>query len=98
VASEAEDHGSLLSLYKTLLHLRRESRALNVGSFRLLAVDDAVMVYERSDGDERYVVALNFSDSEQKLPLPSPGTLVLSTSPGNPPEVLRAAEARIYRG
>jgi alpha-glucosidase len=97
VASEAEDHGSLLSLYKTLLHLRRESRALNVGSFRLLAVDDAVMVYERSDGDERYVVALNFSDSEQKLPLPSPGTLVLSTSPVNPPEVLRAAEARIYR-
>ena len=98
VASEAEDHGSLLSLYKTLLHLRRESRALNAGSFRLLAVDDAVMVYERSDGDERYVVALNFSDSEQKLPLPSPGKLVLSTSAVNPPEVLRAAEARIYRG
>jgi alpha-glucosidase len=97
VASEAEDHASLLSLYKTLLRLRRESRALNVGSFGLLAVDDAVMVYERSDGDERYVIALNFTDADSKLPVPTPGTLVVSTIPGSPPALLRAGEARIYR-
>jgi len=97
VASEAEDHASLLTLYKALLRLRRESRALNVGQFRLLAVDDAVMVYERSDGDERYVIALNFTDTERKLPVPSPGALVLSTVIGHSLALLRAGEARIYR-
>lgn len=97
VASEAEDHASLLSLYKTLLQLRRDSRALNVGSFRLLAVDDSVMVYERCDGDERYVMALNFTDADSKLPVPSPGTLVLSTTSGASPALLHAGEARIYR-
>ncbi|KLD66910.1 DUF3459 domain-containing protein, partial [Luteibacter rhizovicinus] len=97
VASEAEDHASLLSLYKTLLRLRRDSRALNVGRFQLLAVDDAVMVYERSDGDDRYVVALNFTDTERKLPVSCPGTLVLSTIPGLSLALLRAGEARIYR-
>nr|WP_063571788.1 alpha-amylase family glycosyl hydrolase [Luteibacter rhizovicinus] len=97
VASEAEDHASLLSLYKALLCLRRDSRALSVGSFRLLAVDDAVMVYERCDGDERYVVALNFTDGERLLPLPVPGAVVISTVAGSSPALLRPGEARVYR-
>jgi alpha-glucosidase len=97
VASEADDPGSLLSLYKILLQLRRDHRALSVGSFQLLAVDDAVMVYERSEGDERCVVALNFTDVDRKLPVPPPGKCILSTVAGSSPTQLRAGEARIYR-
>jgi alpha-glucosidase len=97
VASEADDPGSLLSLYKTLLRLRCEHHALSIGSFQLLAVDDAVMVYERSEGDERYVIALNFTDGDRKLPVPPPGKCILSTVAGSSPTLLRAGEARIYR-
>jgi len=97
VASEADDSGSLLSLYKILLQLRRDHRALSVGGFQLLAVDDAVMVYERSEGDERCVVALNFTDVDRKLPVPPPGKCILSTVAGSSPTLLRAGEARIYR-
>jgi alpha-glucosidase len=96
VASEADDPGSLLSLYKALLRLRREHRALSVGSFQLLAVNDAAMVYERSGGDERYVIALNFTDSDSKLPVSPPGKCILSTVSGSSPMLLRAGEARIY--
>jgi len=56
-----------------------------------------VMVYERSDGNERYVVALNFTGADSKLPVAAPGTLMISTVTGSSPNVLRAGEARVYR-
>ena len=68
VAALEADAGSVLNLYRALIALRRAHRALSVGAFRLRAVDDDVLVYERSSGDERLVVALNLSSHDRPLP------------------------------
>ena len=64
---EAQDgvDGSMLELYRALLHLRTERPSLHRGSLTLRPADPAypdVLVYERRFGDEpeRTVVAVNF--------------------------------------
>ena len=47
VAVQREDPASMLSLTRALLHLRRQEPALQLGDWRLLAADEAVLAYER---------------------------------------------------
>jgi alpha-glucosidase len=68
VATLRGDPKSILSLYRALIELRRKHKALSVGAFRLLASSECTLVYERSLGEERFVVALNLSASDQPLP------------------------------
>jgi alpha-glucosidase len=63
VAAERADPGSLLHLYRRLLHLRRSAPALRVGSWRALDAPAGVLAYERTLGAERWVVAVNFTDA-----------------------------------
>jgi alpha-glucosidase len=68
VASELDDPTSMLSLSRSLLRLRRESPALQIGSYRLVAeVPDDTFVYLRELGEERLLVALNFANTHSKL-------------------------------
>src|SRR5205814_5855057 len=69
---------SVLSLYRRLLHLRRERPALVVGSKRLLDAPDNVIAYERSDGNSRLAVALNLGHEPREL-VSLDGSIVLST-------------------
>jgi alpha-glucosidase len=78
VAAEAEDGGSILSLYRALLQLRREHAALSLGAVRLLSAHGHVLAYERSRGDERIVIALNLSGEVQPFDLPE-GRALLTT-------------------
>lgn len=50
---------SILTLYRTLIAIRRTSRPLIEGSWRLLEASGSLLAYERVAGDERIVVALN---------------------------------------
>ncbi len=61
VAVESADPASMLTLHRRLIALRRAHPALAVGGVRVLAVAGDVLVYERSEGDDRIVVALNFA-------------------------------------
>ena len=61
VAVERDDPRSMLSLHRRLIDLRRAKPALSVGSYRTLHLDDALLVYERAEGDQRVCVALNLS-------------------------------------
>jgi alpha-glucosidase len=72
VAAEDLDPRSMLTLYRRLTAVRRGSRALSVGSYRTLdaGVPD-VLAYERSDGSNRCVIALNFSGVDVRARLPS---------------------------
>lgn len=74
---------SILWLYKRLIELRASRPALSVGAFRLLASEDDVLVYERRRGEERLLVALNFSPDERTVAIPpdhdSP-SILLSTA------------------
>jgi alpha-glucosidase len=76
----AEDDRSTLALYKRLIDLRRRHRALAVGQYRQITCEGNVMAYERSDGAERLVVALNFGHGSESLPLGThTGEILLST-------------------
>ena len=81
VALQAARTDSVLGLYKRLLRLRRDVRALTVGAYRLLGSDENVLVYERGADEGRVVVALNFSDERRDLEaIPAGATLLLSSS------------------
>jgi alpha-glucosidase len=77
---QARDEGSMLSLYRRLLALRRQEKALSLGSYRTVHVDDALFAYERRHDGRRLGIALNLSDESR--PLPIAGRFLLSTDLG----------------
>jgi oligo-1,6-glucosidase/alpha-glucosidase len=87
VAAQAQDPGSMLALYRSLLALRRASPALALGTFALVESDAAVLAYERQADGERLLIALNLGAARRALALP-PGTrierVLASTLPARP--------------
>jgi alpha-glucosidase len=81
VAAELQDERSALALNRALLALRGQSGALRHGSYRPVETGNLeVFVYERQDGDDRKLIALNFTPSEQRISLPGwRGAILLST-------------------
>ena len=73
VKDQLKDSDSLLSFYRTLLLLRRNTPALVVGDYlgleTGLPVDKAVLAYLRRTSSQTCLVALNFSDHAQKFNL-----------------------------
>jgi alpha-glucosidase len=73
---------SLLTLYRSLIGLRRGEPALEVGSFTVLETDGDVLAYiRRAGGGSDFLIALNLSHSPQVLHCPknTEGTIALST-------------------
>lgn len=80
VAAQEHDPGSMLSLYRELLRLRRAEPALLIGSIHLSEGSEHVLAYERRLGSSRLLVLLNLSGTERQLPDDMPtGDLLLST-------------------
>ncbi|WP_461866233.1 alpha amylase N-terminal ig-like domain-containing protein [Thermococcus sp.] len=61
----------ILKVTKALIKLRRKSKALQVGVFKPLIFRDGLLVYERVYGDEQILVAINYSNSRQRIELTS---------------------------
>ena len=62
VAAQGVDTGSLLSLYRRLIHLRAANVALGAGELEpLVATSDAVAAYLRRAGDRVVLVVVNLS-------------------------------------
>jgi alpha-glucosidase len=83
VAVEREDARSMLTLTRELLTFRQTTPALNRGSYQALeSGSESCFVYLRQFGNQRRVVALNFSDEPQTVRLPQfgDGQILLSTS------------------
>jgi len=78
VAAETADAGSMLSLYRLLLRLRRVHPALGLGDMRLLSAHGHVLAYERIMGDDKVVIGLNLSGETQYFDLPD-GSPLLTT-------------------
>ena len=88
VDTQRADPSSMLSLYRSLIWLRRRSSALRWGSFRPRDAGRDVFAYERASQDERLFVALNFSERSMGVAadrLPSHGVLESSTDPARAP-------------
>lgn len=87
VAAEERDPGSMLSLHRDLLRLRRAEPALSIGSFDLVQGSEHILAYRRHHGASRLQIMLNLSGTERRLPDGlEPGTLLLSTLGSQPPE------------
>jgi alpha-glucosidase len=74
------DPTSILTLYRWLIALRRQHRALRYGDFRLVAVAGDVLAYERRLRGERLLVALNFGHTPHPVPLPADGEAIVLAS------------------
>lgn len=62
---------SLLNFYKQLIQLRRKHNALNSGNLQLIeGLDENVLGYIRSSGQEMILILLNFSDAKVNIKLP----------------------------
>ncbi len=94
-ANQSADPASSLALYRKLLQLRRTDRVLALGDYRTMEDDKRLFVYERSLGDDRRVIALNFS--EEAVELPVSGDVLCSTHMDDvwPDGILRPLEGRI---
>lgn len=69
----------MLSLYRSLLALRRSHNALSIGDFAFAtAPTEDVLAYYRRHAGERFLIALNLSDTARSLELP-PETSIAET-------------------
>jgi alpha-glucosidase len=71
VERQAADPGSMLSLYRRLLALRRERAALALGDYTGVPSTDECLAYLRRHGDESIYVLLNFSQHARQVALPA---------------------------
>jgi alpha-glucosidase len=73
VASQLDDSDSMLVFTQKLIHLRRETAALNQGSYRSLPTPDGVLAYERRHEDAACWVVLNMTGEAKTWTLPEGG-------------------------
>ena len=82
VERAAQDPGSMLTLYRDLLALRRRSAALRRGDLAFIPDAPAdVLAFMRSTRGEVIAVLCNFSNAARAVPL-QPASLLLSSGPG----------------
>lgn len=80
VARQMEDPTSELHVTRNLIKQRKEHRALTTREVGFIDTDaENVLVYEKVQGNDRYLVALNFSNGERHMAVQRYGTVVLST-------------------
>jgi alpha-glucosidase len=80
VTVEQQDPSSILMLYHRLISLRKAEPALSVGSYIPLNAEGDLIAYIRQDASSRFLIALNLSHREEKLPLEAlRGHMMLST-------------------
>jgi len=65
-----KENEAVLGLYKDLIRLRRESKALRIGSHAYLYMNTGIISYARWLGDEVVAVAFNNNDTAAEIPLP----------------------------
>ncbi|NLF12893.1 MAG: DUF3459 domain-containing protein [Anaerolineaceae bacterium] len=81
VERQLDDPGSMLNLYRLMLAYRRATPALQRGSYTPLEdVPPAVYAFIRQAGEQRVLVALNLSNTQQRVNLAKDsGRLIVST-------------------
>jgi alpha-glucosidase len=94
VARQSAEPDSILSFYRRLIWLRRDTPVIGEGSQELIDVGDAdVLAYLRRLGDSSALVLLNFASRPATVDVPPPGSgrswrIALSTHPHGPPDGL----------
>lgn len=103
VAAQEGDPSSPLNFYRRMMALRKEHADVFIrGLFKLYDPEnESTMIYSKTslDGKRSAVVALNFTDKEQSVALPSElqeGSLIVDTASGSSDGKLAPYGARVY--
>ncbi len=99
--SQMNDEDSVFSCYKKLVHLRKEYDVFVDGDFRLLLADDEnIFAYTRTNGDQTLLVLCNFYDTTVSYALDEDVSgmelLVSNYRDTDETGTLRPYEARMY--
>lgn len=110
VEESRRDPDSIFHYYRKLIALRREHPVMIYGSYDIVAEEnERIYAYTRTLGEERWLVALNFTGEEAVLELPAAlvdrcdGSGLIVSNYTNAPQSaeptmrLRPYEARVYR-
>jgi len=105
VQAQRGDPGSMLSLYRRLVELRRAEPALHAGAWEPTDAPADVLAYRRAAGGRRFLVALNLGGETRSLEMGrgTSGTVAVSTNPERDGEgvewtlMLRGAEGVVVR-
>jgi alpha-glucosidase len=87
VEDQRDDPGSVLSLCRALIELRRTTVDLRLGSYRRLPSPSGSWAWRRGD---RHVVAVNLSDEAVSMETPGDGKVLVGTDPDRPGERIEA--------
>lgn len=80
---EIDDPDSVLSFYRELIHLRRDSECIRRGDLSFQLEDDPYLfVFSRTLGDESYMVIANFSDARRPCHADVPSCDVIMSNYG----------------
>jgi alpha-glucosidase len=71
VAAQRDEPRSMLTLTRRLIDLRRKHPALISGHYWSIPTPDGVFAFLREQGDELFLVALNFTDQPQAVHFPA---------------------------
>lgn len=99
VEHQSEDRGSMLSLYRRLIALRRSEPVLSVGDYRPVVAHDAdVLAYVRELNDRRFLAVLNLGPRPAHISLEGlgDGEIVVATDVTR--ERQRVARRVVMRG
>lgn len=71
VAQEEKNKNSLLNLYRTLIRIRKQNIAFQLGSIHFLNKGESgLLVYQRVYKKEAFTIILNFSNFSKRVPIP----------------------------
>ena len=79
VARLQQDPRSLLWLYRSLIRLRKQEKALAAGNYVPMRSRNDVLMFKRSYGGTELLIALNFSHDPRNLPCDATADLLIST-------------------
>lgn len=77
-ARQMDDPSSMLSFYRRMIRVRRESPALETGDLRILDSPADCFMFARTAGASRAIVALNFSNVAIEINVPRAKMLISS--------------------
>jgi alpha-glucosidase len=83
VEGQRDDPASVLSLFRSLVRLRRETPALAVGAYRSLLAPTDVFSFERTHPEGAVQIHLNFGDEDREMEPPGGARVLLSTIPAD---------------
>jgi alpha-glucosidase len=80
VEGQLSDPSSMLDLYRRILRIRKTRPSLHKGSIEFINdVPNGVLGFIRTDGTERTVVLINFTEETRPISVPGGVTLLIST-------------------